>query len=355
MSKLLFSLLPFIICYNSFSQTDTSKKIYFSGYIEPYFAYASSEPAHHELPSFLYSHNRHNEITLNLGYIKAQYQNKSVRANFALMTGTYAEANLANEAGIMKNIFEANAGISLTPDNLFWIDAGIFHSHIGFENARGKDCYTLTRSLVAENSPYYESGINVSYTTENGELYLSGLILNGWQQIRRSFGDNAPSFGTQIQYKLKNIVLNSSTFIGKTFHNDEYTTRYFHNFYGKYDFSDRTGIILGFDIGFQQAQKGSSEYISWYSPVVIFHHAFSSDISIALRGEYYSDKNRIIIQTEGDSGTALYGYSFTFDYAFDERVLWRNELRGFSSDIPMFGTNNPRLVAIATTSMAVTL
>ena len=37
-------------------------------------------------------------------------------------------------------------------DNL-WLDAGIFVSHIGLESANSRDNLTLTRSIMADNSP----------------------------------------------------------------------------------------------------------------------------------------------------------------------------------------------------------
>lgn len=354
MIKLLFILLPFIIFYNAVSQSDTSKSIIFSGYIEPYYAYSSSVPDNHELPAFLYSYNRHNEFTLNLGYIKAQFNKNSFRANFALMTGTYAEANLAAESGIMKNIFEANAGISLTSGHNLWVDAGIFQSHIGFESAIGKDCHTVTRSLVAENSPYYESGVKISYTTNDDTWFFSGLLLNGWQRIKRPAGNNMPAFGSQIQYKKNKLLLNSSTFIGSDSPDSSRRMRYFHNFYGQYRFSEKSGIILGFDIGFQQIKKESSEYEQWYAPVAIIYHSITDNLSITYRAEYYSDKNQVLIQTGKEAGTALYGYSASVDYKLLESVLWRNEIRGFSSSVPLFGADNSKSVIIGTSSMAVT-
>jgi uncharacterized pyridoxamine 5'-phosphate oxidase family protein len=55
----------------------------------------------------LYSYNKHNEVNINLGYIKAEYAKDNVRGNIAFMTGTYVNKNLAHESGVLKNIFEA--------------------------------------------------------------------------------------------------------------------------------------------------------------------------------------------------------------------------------------------------------
>ena len=39
------------------------------------------------------AYNRHNEVNLNLGFVKAAYASTKSRANLALMAGTYANDN----------------------------------------------------------------------------------------------------------------------------------------------------------------------------------------------------------------------------------------------------------------------
>ncbi len=166
-----------------------------SGYVETYCAYDFGNPENHTRPGFMYSHNRHNEVNLNLGFVKLAYASKKVRSNLALMTGTYANANLSAEPGVLKNVYEANAGVKISTKKNVWVDAGIFASHIGFESAIGKDCWTVTRSILADNSPYFETGAKISYTSDDEKLFASALILNGWQRIQRIDGNNTPAFG----------------------------------------------------------------------------------------------------------------------------------------------------------------
>ena len=67
------------------------------------------------------------------------------------MTGTYANANLAAEPGVLKNIYEANVGVKVSRNKDLWVDAGVLSSHMGFESATGADNWNLTRSLLAES------------------------------------------------------------------------------------------------------------------------------------------------------------------------------------------------------------
>lgn len=341
MKKIFLAILS-VIALNSFAQTDSTKNpLSISGYIETYYSYDFANPSNHNRPGFVYSHNRHNEVNLNLGFIKAAYATDKVRANLALMTGTYANANLAAEPGVLKNIFEANSGVKISKKKNIWVDAGIFASHIGFESAIGKDCWNLTRSILADNSPYYESGVKVSYTSDNEKWFLSGLILNGWQRIQRVNGNNTPAFGHQLTFKPNSkVTLNSSSFVGSDTPDSTRQMRYFHNFYGQFQLTEKFGMILGFDIGAQQKTKSSNDYNTWYSPVLIVKYSPSEKISIAARGEYYSDANGVIISTGTINGFQTYGYSLNLDYQIMNNVVWRIEGRGFTSKDKIFTLND---------------
>lgn len=330
--KKLFIILTMFITVNGFAQTEsTQSPITFSGYIETYYSFDFGKPSNHIRPSFVYSHNRHNEVNLNLGFIKAAYQKENARANLSLMSGTYTNANLSAEPGVLKNVFEANAGIKISKKKSIWVDAGIFASHIGFESAIGKDCWNLSRSILAENSPYFETGAKISYTSDNGKWFVSGLILNGWQRIQRVDGNNTLAFGHQLTFKPNSkITLNSSSFIGNYKPDSIKQMRYFHNFYGIFQLTSQLALTTGFDIGAEQKAKGSRQYNTWFSPVVILKISRNAKNSIAMRAEYYCDANGVIISSGTPNGFKTWGYSINYDYLILDNVMWRIEGRGFS-------------------------
>lgn len=342
MKTLVLTLILSVSTLSSFAQTDSLKNpLVVSVYIETYYAYDFGNPSNHNSPGFMYSYNKQNEVNVNLGFIKAAYQTRNIRSNLALMTGTYAKANLAAEPGILKNIFEANAGVKLSKAKSLWLDVGVFTSHIGFESAIGKDCWNLTRSILADNSPYYERGAKLSYTSDDDKWFLSALLLNGWQRIKRVQGNNTPSFGHQITFRPnRKIILNSSSFIGSDTPDHNRQMRYFHNFYGQIQLTEKFGIILGFDIGAQQKSKGSRNYNTWYSPVLLVKYAPAEKISISARAEYYSDVNEVIINTETSNAFQTYGYSLNLDYQITNKFTWRFEGRGFDSKYDIFTSSN---------------
>jgi hypothetical protein len=328
----------------------------FSGYVETYYSYDFNQPENNVRPGFVYSHNRHNEVAVNLGLIKANYDTGTVRANLALMAGSYANANLAAEEGTLKNIYEANAGVKISKTANLWVDAGIFTSHIGFESAIGKDCWTLTRSILADNSPYYESGAKISYTSPTGKWFVSGLVLNGWQRIQRVDGNKTLAFGHQLTYKPGDkVTLNSSSFIGNDKPETERRMRYFHNLYGQFQLTYKFGLIAGFDIGAEQKAKGSESYNCWYAPVLIAKYAVTNKASITARGEYYSDEDGVIVSSDTPNGFKTLGYSLNFDYSIYSNVVWRVEARSLNSKDPIFTQNSDvtRNNTFITTALAI--
>jgi hypothetical protein len=341
MKKFLIGLV--LIKSTNVIAQDSAKahRVNFTTYVEVYYKYDFNKPSTNNSPSFLYSHNRHKEFNLNFGFLKGSYNSSSVRANLAIAAGTYTNANYTAEPGVLKNIFEANAGVKISKKKNIWIDAGIFSSHIGFESAVSKDCWTLTRSLQAENSPYFESGAKITYTTNNEKWMVSGLLLNGWQRITKAVGNSAMSYGTQLQYKPNTkVLLNYSTFIGTDKPDSTRQWRYFHNLYGIFTVRDKFGIIAGFDIGTEQKTKGSSKMNTWYTPVLILKHTISKKWTVALRGEYYYDRDGVIIASGTSNGFQTTGFSINIDYAPVSNALLRLEARTLKSKDNMYEKAN---------------
>lgn len=338
---ILLSVLTWSIPNVNAQDTIKTNPLTFSGYIEVYYSYDQGRPANHERPVFFYSFNKHNEVNLNLGFLKANYNSDIVRGNFALMTGTYAQYNLSAEHPLFQHLFEANIGVKIFENKNVWVDAGIMPSHIGFEGAIGKDCWNLTRSILADNSPYYESGIKLSYTSKNENIYLAAMYLNGWQRIRRIPGNNTPAFGTQLMYKpCSEITLNWSTFAGNEKPDSVMQWRYFNNFYGQFQLTEKFGVTAGIDIGVQQMKKDTNAYNNWYSPVLIFQYKPTGKFRLALRGEYYTDEKGLIIATGTTNGFQVFGYSLNIDYAIRGNILCRIEGRGLTSMDKIFTMNN---------------
>ncbi len=325
-------LLFFLLIFNhGFTQNDSiwqkKPKLNVEGFLDVYYVYDFNEPKTNYRKTFLYNHNRHNEFNLNLGYLKLNLDHQKYRANLAFQAGTYVQDNYINEPEGLKSIFEANIGVSLNKNNNLWLDAGVFGSHIGFESAISSDNWNLTRSLLAENSPYYLSGIKLSYQTKNNWEF-NGLIINGWQRIQRLSGNSMPSFGTQVKYvKSDHLTFNWSTFIGTDQPDSIRKMRYFNNLYAQFQVNKRLGIITGFDIGYEQKAKHSKNYNFWYSPVVIAQYKINKKWKTAVRLELYQDENKVIINQPLNSSFYAESASLNFDYQITDFIVYRIEAR----------------------------
>ncbi len=339
LTLLFISVIP----ANLFSQKDSAWEkppfIQLSGFVDVFYTYDLNQPKTNYRQTYFYNYNRHNEFNLNLGYIKFGVEQIKYRANITLQAGTYPNDNYASEPGLLKNIYEANIGITLNRKNNLWLDAGIFASHIGFETAISLDNWSLTRSILAESSPYYLSGAKLTFTPNN-KWEIAALACNGWQHIQKVSGNFLPSFGTQIKFiPIKKNILNWSTFIGTDDPDTTRRMRYFSNFYSQFQFGKHFGLIAGFDIGTQQQAKNSSQYKFWLSPIIIVRYSITNKWGTAFRAEYYQDETGIVIPTGTVNGFKTTGLSLNIDYLPISNIACRIESRWLYSQDKIFEQN----------------
>lgn len=294
----LLSGFVFLFSVQTFSQ-DSIKvlkpKIDISGYIDTYYTYDFSYNGNLKNQNFLYNYTRHNEFAINLALIKASINYENVYAKIALQAGSYVQDNYGN-----LNLFnEAYLGVYLDKNRNASIEVGILPSYIGFESATSHSNLTVTRSILAENSPYYMTGVKFNYQI-NEKLFFSTNISNGWQRIEKVYKKSLPSFGTQIQYKKsESELINWSTFIGDEPNKDfVFRTRYFSNFYWDKKWNSKWKTIVGFDIGAQK-RLDNSKYAVWSSPVFIARYSLNNKWEMAYRSEYFKDKENVIVDPIG--------------------------------------------------------
>lgn len=325
-------------------------KIDFSGYLETYYGYDFNHPKSGTNQNFLFNHNHHNEFNVNIGLIRGTISYENFYAKIALQAGKYVQDNYANED--LKLFNEAYIGIFLDKAQKMSFEAGIFASHIGFETATSHSNLNVTRSLLAENSPYFLSGVKFNYKP-NERWTFTGLLNNGWQRISKPNLEALPAFGSQIVYKSSvKSTLNWSTFIGDEPIADNLRTRYFSNLYWDYQWNVKWRTITGFDIGYQKKMEGKG-YSKWYSPVLITQFTISSKWQTSFRTEYYQDVDNVIIASNnGEFKT--FGNSVNLDFIPNAKVKIRTEARWLHSDEPAF-LRNENLVKddfIMTTSLS---
>jgi len=303
-----------------------SSALKLSGYLESY--YVNRRHNDGDLPSYVYSYQQTEQVNINLGLIQAKYSSEDFRANLGLASGTFMRANYAKESGILNNLFQANIGFRLSDDQKWWLDMGVLPSHIGLETAKGNENWALTRSLMADNSPYFETGAKLSFTSQDKRWTVAGLVLNGWQRIRRQADNTLPAIGHLISYQSPSgVLINSSSFIGSDTPDHDRKMRYFHHFNMQIPMTEQLQIQLAWDIGAEQIAKSSSHYHIWHAPLIQARYQWNPEWSMTARVEVYRDPQQVIIQTDDGNGFRARAFSSNLDFRPNKSIMYRVELK----------------------------
>ncbi|GAB2495338.1 porin [Algoriphagus taiwanensis] len=331
MRKRLLVIVLATFAHLSFSQEGEKEPqaFSFSAFLDLYYGYDFNEPISERRLPFLYNHTRHHQPAVNLVLVNASYESGRFRANLGIQQGTYVSDNYANEPKALRWIHQANLGYALDQKQTLWLDAGVLPSHIGFESAVSKNNLTLSRSLIAENSPYFETGFKLGWQA-NERWYFALLYLNGWQRIKPIPGKNKPSIGTQATYTPSDrTVWNWSTFLGTDQNLEVGTNILFSNVYGTFSVGEKWKLIAGLDAGQRTNQDMANQ--TWWGAAFLAQYTFSEKFASALRLEHYSDPFQGITFLYGQVGLEASGVSLNLDQKIGSWGLLRIEGRYLDS------------------------
>ena len=318
----LINLALFIICFLSINTPeilgdDADIKVSTSLHGEAYLQHSFRKNSE-RLPDYMVSHVELNSPTVNLLLGKIAFDAKSWKGEFSMMSGTYSRDNLAHEIGILKNI--NSMWLSYAPSETIDILAGIYSSHIGVESPIGKECLVPTRSIVADNSPYYESGIRIRHQANNA-IYAIHL-LNGWQRSSIDSLGILPAIGYEYSANTEQLNYRFSGFIGKISHDTSDGIRYYQHLGATYQINPNFIVSASLDIGMQQ-KKGLQAWI--FAPLIMGQWSLNESLKAHGRLEYYHDPEVMIISSM--SGLSGFGYSMGIDWSYSNAMLFRAEWR----------------------------
>ncbi|MGV3708871.1 MAG: outer membrane beta-barrel protein [Gemmatimonas sp.] len=319
-------------------QPDSTIKVTFGGFVDTYYAWDFSKPATYDRAfagGTLYSTqpSRHNEFNVNLAYVDAKLESAKVRGRLALQVGTSVQSNYAGEPtnglvsgpGLSRFIQEAVAGVQIAPN--LWVDAGIFYSHLGMEGWVSRDNPTYSRSLVADYSPYYQSGAKLTWTPSS-RVSAQLDVVNGWQNI----SENNRGKGAGLRVDV--TPADGTTFSYYNLFTQEAGTRLraFNGVGAKY-VTGKMSLLGQFDLGYQDGSaEGTIDSGTWYGYTAVAKLAVTSNASLVARVERFDDQDQIIIGTGSynDTSNAAFranAFSVGADWQPMVRFLWRNEFR----------------------------
>ena len=314
-------------------QPDSSTKVRLHGFVDMYYAYDFTRPADGER-RFTTQPTRHDEVNVNLAWIGITVDREKVRARLALQAGTSVQANYASEPrngassgpDLSRLIQEAVVGVQL--NDRVWVDGGIYLSYIGLEGWSSSGNLTYTRSLVADYTPYYLSGVKLTWAvTPRLTAQLHGM--NGWQNV--SENNRSKAIGSRLDYTVsQSLTLSYANFFG----NEQPTgsravLRTFHQGMVK-------GLLHGglqwqgqVDIG-RQADEG------WYGVMATVRQPISPRVALTGRVERYADPDQVIITANNTTGFVGNGASAGVDVTVDTGVQWRSELRSVRTTAELY-------------------
>lgn len=321
---------------------DTSLRVTFGGFADTYYAYDFGKPASMDRSfaggsTFTTQPARHNEFNVNLAYVEANLSGDRVRGRLALQAGTSVHSNYSGEPSVgvlsggtlSRHIQEAFAGYQVTPS--LWIDGGIFYSHMGMESWASKDNLAYTRSLAAEYSPYYSSGVRATWAA-SPKLTARVDVVNGWQNISETNTDKG--VGLRLDYAATSTIALTyyNFFNGETGGRQ----RMFNGVGLKLTPDAKTTLVAQFDVGSLEAARGGGDASSWYGFTVMGRRALTEHVALVGRVERFDDEDQVNIATGLSDPFRGNGLSIGFDVAPHAQFLWRTELRGFSNEDSIF-------------------
>ncbi len=326
-SKIILFALIFSTNTLYANKLDTSLKV--NAYLEAFYNFTQRDGTINSMPDLYVNHRDLNQLSINTAIIDFNYSKSRFRANAGLMTGSYSKYNYSGFDYDYKNIYQLNIGFELSKKHDIWLDAGIMPSHIGTETIIGSDNMTLTRSLNAESTPYYETGLKLSKTSKDKKWNIALLYLNGWQTIRKSsFYYNV--FGTSLVFNDNKNTFGWNTILihdidARTFANDII----FNNFYYKKRLNNKLDLFLGYDI---MANTYNINYriLNWTTATIITSYKLNDKHSIALRAEQYKNYSENLAQGMLSYMPYNIDYlsaSINHDFRINGSLMFRSELK----------------------------
>jgi hypothetical protein len=295
----------------------------------------TAQPLSGHQRSYTTQPSRDREIGLMLGLVRADAVAPWYRARLGLQTGWFPVANYLGRDADWRHLHEANIGIRVLDS--VWLDVGVMPSHIGYESMVPRTNIVLSRSLTADNTPYYETGGMITWRP-TATVQISGLLLNGWQRIVDNNGDLA--IGTRVFVApTSDLGIAWSTYVG----NDQPSPltprlRYHNNAWVEWKATPALTFVGLMDLCLQDQGQGGMDR-QWSLAGIAAWRAWSGG-TVAVRAERYDDADRLFVTTPSGAPARITGLSCNIDHTLTTEITVRAELRHFDATSPIFQTTS---------------
>jgi hypothetical protein len=339
---------------------DTAVRVKVGAFIDGYYAWDTGRPRAFDR-AYTTQPARHNEFNINLAFVEATLRGERIRGRVALQAGTSVQSNYAAEprvgsvsgGDLMRSVQEATVGVRVHPR--LWVDGGVYFSYIGLESWISRDNPTYTRSLIADYTPYYLSGVKLTWQVAP-QLVAQAHVMNGWQNVSESNADKA--VGTRLEWRPHpTLSLGWGTFIGNQQPDSvPARPRLFNQVTARW-LPAGWDLSATLDLGRQRRPTAGSDH--WTGSALVVRRAVSGTTAVVARVEHLFDRGQVLVVTGTRDGFRTTGASLGLDKTLDQRVLWRTEARAFRSGDAVWPQGGraaaDRRSALLVTSLALTL
>ena len=308
--------LFFALCLLSSTYSLSQKKldsVVISGYLDLYYAKDFRNPSVNSNPLFV-SSNQYNKLSVNLAYLSLGFFKKDYYLQFTPAFGTYMDANYAKESKGTRWIFESYLGKNMHGKKFKQLDIGIFSSPYTQETAISSQQLMYSRSLSAEYTPYYLSGLRATFKVSD-KLSWSAYLVNGYQHLPSK--KYLPAFGSLLHWTPKKLILNWSLYLGneQTKLDKSKTWRLFN----EVNVERALGKLKFQSCGYLGLQVLDNKLTQWWQINSILAYDILPSFSVNARLEYFRDVSEIMINQFYDNhGFHFIGTSMGIKYKLNE-------------------------------------
>jgi hypothetical protein len=312
-------------------------KLDLHAFVDLYYAYNANHPANglNFIPGTGTTAKQADAFSVNLAQVELSMPANPVGFRIAVGAGTAEEVLHAAEPGgsdVWRHLLLASVTYQTHIGRGLAFEGGIMPCHVGMESFASKDNWNYTRSWLAEFSPYYETGLKISYPFSeswSGQFY----VVNGWQIIGEN--NSAKTFGTQVAYGSDKVSASFNTLAGPELPGNDSDWRLFGDFVLTVRPTPSWSFGANVDVASESQPSGASA--SWWGAAVYARFApAAGPYAVTLRAERFDDPDGAISGTDQD----LTEGTLTFAYQPSKHLILKVEGRYDRSTASVFATQS---------------
>jgi len=308
----------------------------FLGMVDGYYSFNNNHP----VPSINQLYNFDdltNQWDLNLLKLTVSHDPAPIGFRFDLGYGrAFEEMHYPNPDPDFFRYVE-QAFISVKPKE--WkgleVDLGDFVTSAGAEVIESKDNWNYSRSLLFSLAiPYYHFGVRASMPI-GSSLTVGVQVVNGWNTIVSTHGDNMQTVGIVGAYTRKKFTWSNNYYVGPQYTTTSNRNRALFDTTLLLTPNDRINAYINYDYG--QQRRVLAPGVDWWTGIAgALHLQLNKYFAISPRFEYFNDATGFTTGTK----QYLHEVTVTGEYKIMAGLLSRVEFRRDSSNVDYFNHGN---------------